>query len=99
MTDTGWRAEADPPPTEAEGEVLFTKSAATFMIPQELLEDMQGFDVSDWLRKALRGEIEPRPPVKPSWHRCVFCWLISWLPGHDRCEHGRLSCDDCFDDR
>jgi hypothetical protein len=89
------------PDQPGDGEQLFTKSAATFMIPQALLEDMQSFGtdiIDDYLGKALRGEIETRPPVKPPWHRCAFCWLVSLLPGHDRCEHGRLSCDDCFDD-
>jgi len=87
-------------PAEADGELFYTKSAATFMIPPALVEEMQqnygGID--DWLGRALRGEIEPRPPQKPPWHRCPFCWLISLLPGHDRCEHGRLGCDDCHDD-
>jgi hypothetical protein len=86
-----------------EGEHLITKQSGTFMIPLALAEELQqnygdmgGID--DWLGRALRGEIEPRPPRKPPWHRCVLCRLISLLPGHDRCEHGRLSCDDCCSD-
>lgn len=99
MSETAWRAEADPPPVEAEGDQLMMKQSGLFMISRDLLDDFGGFDISDWLGKALRGEIEPGPPQKPPWHRCALCWLISLLPGHDRCEHGRLGCDDCFDDR
>jgi hypothetical protein len=83
-----------PSPVKADREQPAARYTAVTLISQELLDDCAG----DWLGKALRGEIEPRPPVKPPWHRCVFCWLISLLPGHDRCDHGRLSCDDCFDD-
>jgi hypothetical protein len=90
-------------PAEDDGELLITKQSGLFMIPQALAEEMQENygdmgGISDWLGKALRGEIEPRPPVKPPWHRCALCWLISLLPGHDRCEHGRLGCDDCLGD-
>ena len=28
-------------------------------------------------------------------HRCLLCWLISKLPGHHRCPHGRLVCEQC----
>ena len=93
MSETGWHT--DPPPVEAEGELLITKQSGTFMIPLALAEELQQNygdmgAIDDWLGKALRGEIEPGPPQKPPWHRCVFCWLLSLLPGHDRCEHGRL---------
>lgn len=92
-------AEATPDEPDDAGEQLITKSAATFMIPQALLEDMQSFgDMGDLLGKALRGEITFNPPPQPRYHRCLACRLVSLLPGHDRCEHGRLSCDDCFSD-
>ena len=87
-----------PDQPDDDGEQLITKSAATFMIPPALLEDMQGFDFGAPLAKALRGEIVFKPPPEPPYHRCLACWLISLLPGHDRCEHGRLSCDDCRSD-
>ena len=66
------------------------------MVPQMLLDEYAG--MSDLLGSVLRGEVEFKPPPEPPWHRCVFCWLLSLLPGHERCEHGRLSCDDCHDD-
>jgi hypothetical protein len=28
-------------------------------------------------------------------HHCLFCWLVSKLPGHHRCDHGRLVCEQC----
>lgn len=77
-------------------ELMITKSATTFMVPTELLDDYA--DMGDLLGKALRGEIELKPPPEPERHRCVVCWLVSKLPGHNRCDHGRMSCDDCYDD-
>ena len=79
-----------------EPELLVTKAAATFIVPTALMEDFAG--TGDLLGKALRGEIELKPPPEPRYHRCLACWLVSLLPGHDRCEHGRLSCDDCHDE-
>jgi hypothetical protein len=80
-------------PDEAQ---LITKNAATFMISQELLDDYA--DMGDLIGKALRGEIELKPLPEPKRHRCLACWLASLLPGHERCKHGRLSCDDCYDE-
>jgi len=31
----------------------------------------------------------------PKKHRCPACWLVSLLPGHHRCAHGRLVCEQC----
>lgn len=77
---------------------LVTKSAATFLVPQQLLDDYAGFDMADILRRALNGEQVFQPVPPPRRHRCLFCWLISLLPRHDRCDHGRLCCDDCRSD-
>lgn len=82
-----------------EPEPLAVKSSATALIPQALLEDLGAMDdMSDLLGKALRGEIHLKPPPDPERHRCVLCWLLAKLPGHDRCDHGRLNCDDCYSD-
>ena len=63
-----------PDQPDEDGEQLITKSAATFMIPQALLEDMQSFgDMGDLLGKALRGEIKLNPPPKPRYHRRLAC--------------------------
>ena len=78
------------------GDQLITKSSAMLLVPQALIDDYA--DMGDLIGKALRGEIELKPPPAPPWHRCLACWLISLLPGHDRCEHGRLGCDDCRSD-
>lgn len=72
---------------------LLDKRSGTFMVPAALLDDYA--DMGDLLGKALRGEIELKQPEPPRRHRCLACWLVSLLPGHDRCTHGRLDCDDC----
>jgi len=70
------------------------------LIQSALLEDLQGYaGMGELLGKALRGEIQLKPPPPPRRHRCLACWLISLLPGHDRCEHGYLTCDECDHDR
>ena len=79
-----------------EPELLVTKAASTIIVPQELLDDYA--DMSDLLGKALRGEIEFKPLPPPRYHRCLVCWLVSKLPGHGRCQHGRLGCDECESD-
>ena len=79
-----------------EPELLVTKAASTLIVPQELLDDYA--DMSDLLGKALRGAIEFKPLPPPRYHRCLACWLVSKLPGHGRCQHGRLGCDDCESD-
>jgi hypothetical protein len=76
----------------------FREAAATFLVPPALLEDYGDAGwLGDWLGKALRGEIEPKPPREPKRHRCLACWLVSKLPGHDRCSHGYLEsgCETC----
>jgi hypothetical protein len=85
-----------PDPPDEPGELLITRQKTQILIPQELLDDYA--DMGDLLGKALRGEIQLEPLPEPRYHRCLACWLISLLPGHGRCEHGRLSCDDCRDD-
>jgi len=64
-----------------------------FLVPPVLLDDYA--DMGDVLAKALRGEISLKA-AEPVWHRCLACWLISLLPGHDRCEHGYTAgCGEC----
>jgi hypothetical protein len=77
-------------------ELLITKQSATILVPQALIDDYA--DMGDLIGKALRGEIELKPLPEPRYHRCLACWLVSLLPGHDRCQHGRLYCDDCRSD-
>ena len=94
----GWVSLGDPPPGEAEGWLVPPVFASAIMnVSQELLDDSAGMgDIGEWLGKAMRGEIEPRPPRKPERHRCLACWLVSLLPGHDRCQHGYLTgCEEC----
>ena len=113
IAPSAWTAAADPSLPEgtaemngrrftfAEPELLVRKESAGFLVPLGLLEDMRGMgDISDWL-KALRGEIELKPPPPPERHRCLACWLVSLLPGHTRCEHGWLEtgCEECWSDR
>jgi hypothetical protein len=71
--------------------------SAALLVPQALIDDYAGMDIGDWLGKAMRGEIEPKPPQPPKRHRCLACWLVSKLPGHDRCSHGYLEsgCETC----
>ncbi len=81
-----------------EPELLVTKPSATFLVPQQLFEDLAGMgDIGDLLGKAMRGEIEFRPSPPPRRHRCIACWLVSLLPGHSRCQHGYLECEDCYE--
>lgn len=80
----------------AEPELLVQKQSATFLIPPALLDDYP--PLTDLIGMALRGEIHFKAPPEPPWHRCLACWLVSLLPGHERCQHGRLSCDDCSSD-
>jgi hypothetical protein len=82
--------------SEQEPELMAAKVSATLLVPQELLDDYA--DTGDLIGRALRGEIQLKPIPAPRYHRCLFCWLLSLLPGHDRCEHGRLYCDDCISD-
>ena len=79
---------------DGEPELAVTKMACAFPVSPELLDDFG----DDLLGKMLRGEIEPRPLPPPRYHRCLACWLVSLLPGHYRCEHGYLICDDCRSD-
>jgi hypothetical protein len=71
-----------------------TKAACMVPVSQEILDDFG----DDLFGKFLRGEIEPGAPPPERYHRCLACWLVSLLPGHDRCEHGYLACDDCRSD-
>lgn len=82
---------------EPEPEVL-VKESAGFLVPDTLLEDYgEAGWLGDWLGKALRGEVEFKPPPPPKRHGCLACWLVSLLPGHDRCSHGYLEsgCETC----
>jgi hypothetical protein len=75
------------------------KKSATFLVPQALLEDYaDSGNLGELLVKALSGEIELKPPPPPKRHRCIACWLVSLLPGHDRCRHGYFGCDECESD-
>jgi hypothetical protein len=101
-----WDAAVDPSLPEGTAEVNgqrivwdeASNPAGTFLVPQALLEDYGDAGwLGDWLGKALRGEVEPRPPLEPKRHRCLACWLVSLLPGHDRCSHGyaESGCETC----
>jgi hypothetical protein len=81
--------------SEQEPELLM-KNAMQIDVSEELLEDYAG--MSELLGKALRGEIRLKPLPPPRRHRCLACWLASLLPGHDRCRHGYMTCDDCASD-
>ena len=87
------------PAPDDEPVLAVTKISAGFLVPPALLAelDLDGFDVTGLLGRALNGEQVFSPPPPPPWHRCLACWLVSRLPGHDRCNHGRLNCDDCND--
>jgi hypothetical protein len=88
----------DAPPDDSEPELLMGEEPAGFLVPAGLLEDYGDAGwLTDYLGKALRGEIEPRPPREPRRHRCLACWLVSLLPGHDRCGHGYIEggCETC----
>jgi hypothetical protein len=84
-----------PLPIPPADELLIKKKSAVIEVSNELLEGAQ--DMNDLIGKAMRGEIQfkPIPLQKP--HKCLFCWLLSKLPGHERCRHGRLECEDCAD--
>jgi hypothetical protein len=91
-----WASLSDPPPAETGPEpLLVTKYSAAFLVPQVLLDDYAG--MSDVLGKVFRGEIDLKPPPPPKRHRCLACWLVSLLPGHDRCSHGyaESGCERC----
>jgi hypothetical protein len=97
---TYWPLEdAEPEGTDwDQAELLVTKPTEGFLVPPGLLENYgEAGWLSDWLGKALRGEIEPKPPPEPKRHRCLACWLVSLLPGHDRCSHGyaESGCETC----
>lgn len=80
---------SDPPPVLA---------SAIMSVSQELLGDSADMgDMSDWIGKVMRGEIEPPPRREPKRHGCLACWLVSLLPGHDRCSHGYVEsgCETC----
>ena len=78
---------------ETQGHLVPPACAPAISVSRELLDDCAG--MNDLIGKALRGEIEFKPPPEPKRHRCIACWLVSLLPGHERCEHGYLNCDDC----
>jgi len=80
--------------TDGEPAQLLAPHAFLLNVSQELLDDCAG--MGDLIGKALRGEIELKPLPEPKRHRCLACWLISHLPGHERCKHGYLRCDDCI---
>ena len=82
---------------EDEPELLITENAMQIDVSEELLADYG--DLGDLIGKALRGEIQFRPVPEPRYHRCLACWLVSLLPGHDRCRHGYLACDECDSER
>lgn len=83
--------------SNGEPELLVRRASAAAEIPQTLLDDLGGVDYADLLGKAMRGEITLRPPPPPRRHRCIACWLVSLLPGHTRCPHGFLECEDCHE--
>lgn len=82
---------------DGEPELHATKQAVTVVVHGQLLDDYAGLDVTDALRRALNGEQVFKPMPPPRRHRCLFCWVVSRLPGHERCDHGRMACDDCHD--
>lgn len=97
-----WAKASDPQPAEARPEV--TPAGPAFgswvmEVSQDLLDDYarMGDALNDYLARGLRGELPPSPPRQPKRHRCLACWLVSLLPGHDRCSHGYLEggCETC----
>ncbi len=69
------------------------KMSAVTPISAEILAEYA--EMGELIGKALRGEIKTKSPPL---HRCLACWLIGKLPGHDRCAHGRITCDYCLAD-
>jgi hypothetical protein len=74
-------------------ERLIQQQSVIIEISKDLLEDFRLN--SDLMSRVLSGEIELKPVSEPERHRCLACWLVALLPGHDRCPHGRLSCEEC----
>jgi hypothetical protein len=101
--EAGIRVEWTPGSDEPDaGETLSPEQAASVQaFSRQLLDDIgSGFDIGDYLRRALNGELPPKAPdPPPKRHRCLACWLVSLLPGHGRCEHGWLEsgCEECGD--
>jgi hypothetical protein len=108
-----WTAPGDDEATAATDSAA-EDAAAGFLVPpglldgyasmglqvsRQLLGDSAWPDFGDLLRRALNGEKVFNPPPPPTRHRCLACWLVSLLPGHDRCEHGWLEsgCEECGD--
>ena len=78
------------------GEQLIKQEPCTMLVPQALLDDYAGF--SDILNDVFTGKVKLKPLPPPKRHRCLACWLISLLPGHDRCDHDYLIPEcDCYD--
>lgn len=113
VPESAWDAAADPSLPEGAAvidgrrvdwdrvELLAQPEPPGFLVPQVLLDDYAGWGeaLNDYLAAGLRGDLPPSPPRQPKRHRCLACWLVSLLPGHDRCQHGRLTgCEECESD-
>jgi hypothetical protein len=95
-----WASQSDPPPSDPEAFLIPPAYVSCIAeIPRTLLDDYAGFGdaLNDYLARGLRGELPPSPPRQPKRHRCLACWLLSLLPGHDRCSHGyaESGCETC----
>jgi hypothetical protein len=65
-----------------------TRPDALYLVPPALLADLgQEYGIA---RRIAIG-----PAVRQTRHRCLFCWLVAFLPDHHRCPHGRLDCEQC----
>lgn len=93
-TEAAWEPLTGDGPPPGSCSMLISKPSAVFEAPLVLLEDS---GIGDTIGKVMRGEIKPPPRREPKRHRCLACWLVSLLPGHDRCSHGYVesACETC----
>ena len=59
---------------------------------QSKFDKVNGRVANTWIQAPSQPQIQHDHNRR---HICFVCMVVSWLPGHHRCPHGRLVCERC----
>ena len=80
---------------EAPTQIIYSKEK----ISEETLNDIRRrFEKANAKAENIWIPAKPIREIQPDHNRrhiCIVCCLVSWLPGHYRCGHGRIVCERC----